>query len=165
MKFGQFIGKKQRQAKKQLGIIKEVLSKQGMVVKDHLEDDDDPYIFLQNPNGGTQFQGVRIYKIGDFVCYRVQNEEKTHPYGKAYQLEVEDMFQDLISDEDYNQEEAGQEVIKSIIKEFNKFFTQSAEAERELRAGEFDSNRDPLGKVVVSPTGTDYANNVTSTRN
>lgn len=161
MKFGEFVGKKKRHAQKQLGIIKEVLSKQGLVVKDHLEEDD-PYIFLQNPNGGTQFQGVRIYKIGDFVCYRVQNEENTHPYGKAYELDVEEMFQDLISDEDYNQEKAGKEVMKNIIKEFNKFFLKSAEAEKELRAGEYDNQRDPLGKMVLSPTGTDYASNMSN---
>lgn len=161
MKFGDYVGKKERQAKKQLGIIKEILSQQGMAVKDHLEEED-PYIFLQNPNGGTQFQGIRIYKIGDYLCYRVQNEESTHPYGKAYQLEVEDMFQDLVSDEDYNQEQAGKEVMKSIVEELRKFFAKSAEAEKELRAGEFDTQRDPLGKIVVSPTGTDYANRVTS---
>ena len=161
MKFGEFVGKKERKAKKQLGIVKEVLSKQGMICKDHLEDDD-PYIFLQNPNRGTQFQGVRIYKIGDYICYRVQNEENTHPYGKAYQLEVEDMFQDLVSDEDYDQEKAGKEVMKSIAEELKKFFIKSADAEKELRAGEYQGGGDPLGRIAVTPTGNDYANNITN---
>ena len=162
MKFGEFVGKKKRNAQKQLGIVKEILSQQGLMVKDHLEDEE-PYIFLHNPNRGTQFEGVRIYKIGDFVCYRVQNEENTHPYGKAYSLDIEDMFQDIISDDDYDQEKAGQEVMKSVVEELRKFFDKSAAAEKEMLAGEFDRQRDPLGKVVISPTGTDYANNVTNT--
>jgi len=161
MKFKDFVGKKKRQAKKQLGTIKEILSNDGLICKDHLESDD-PYIFLLNPTGGTQFEGVRIYKIGNFICYRVQNEEKTHPYGKAYPLDVEDMFQDLISDDDYNQEKAGKEVMKSIVEELKKFFIKSSEAEKELRAADFDQQRDPMGRVVLSPTGTDYSNQLTN---
>lgn len=162
-KFREFVDKKARQSKRQLGILKSVLEQNGMAVKDFIEEEE-PYIFLKNPNGGTQFDGVRIYKIGDDICYRVQNEDRTHPYGKAYALEVEDMFNDLISDDEYDHAKAGQEIMKGLAEELRDFFTKSAQAEKELRAGEYDQNSDPLGKVIISPMGTDYSSKVTNSK-
>ena len=156
--FNEFIDKKSREAKKQLGIVKKILEKNNQIVGDHREDEE-PHLFLKCPDGRTSFDGVRIYKIADSLAYRIQREEKTHPFGKAYPLDIEDMFSDYMTDTK-DQEKAGKAVIKSIVEELNKFFQKSAEAENELKQSEFDKSGDPLGRVTVRTTGTDYANQV-----
>lgn len=159
--FREFVDKKARLAKRQLRIVERILKQHSMAVGSFLEDDD-PYIFLKNPNGQTSFEGVRIYKIGDSLAYRIQKEDKTHPYGKAYQLDIEGMYDDMISDK-FKEEKAGQEIIKAIKEEFASFFAKSADAEKRLQQGEFDKRGDPLGDVMVkSGMGTDYANLVYS---
>jgi len=156
--FNQFVDKKGREAKKQLTLIKNVLEKGGMNVGDFLEDDD-PYIFVHTKNEGLTFDGVRIYKIGNSIAFRVQKEEETHPYGRAYPLNIEDMFKDLVSDE-MEEEKAGKEVMEAISKEIQKFFEKSSKAERDMQQSDLDKNNDSLSKVMVKSTGTDYANQV-----
>lgn len=157
--FKEFVDKKTRESKKQLYTIEKVLKKEGMNVVNFLEDDE-PHIFLRNPQGGTSFDGVRIYKIGGNIAYRVQKEDRTHPYGKAYLLDVEGMFEDLISDQ--TEQTAGEQVIKSIAQELRKFFEKNAEAEKEIRQSEFDQKSDPMGRVTINSGGADYANSVNS---
>jgi hypothetical protein len=109
------------------------------------------------------FDGLRIYRIGDSIAYRVQKEDKTHPYGKAYLLDVEGMYEDLISD-NVDEEKAGKTVIKSVAEEMRNFFSKSAEADKEVRAAELDQQTDPMGSVALSSsTGTDYSNTLQQT--
>jgi hypothetical protein len=58
--------------------------------------------------------------------------EKTHPFGKAYQLNLEEMFGDLLADH-RNPEEAGKQVIKAVTEEVKKFFDKTASAEVTMR--------------------------------
>ena len=64
IKFVEFIDKKERETKKQLKIIEQILQHHGMTVKNNLHDDD-PYLFVYNPQKNTFFEGIRIYKVGD----------------------------------------------------------------------------------------------------
>lgn len=155
IKFVEFIDKKKREAKKQLKIIEKILLKNGFKVKDHL-DEDNSFIFVYNPEKSTFFEGIRIYKIGDQIAFRVQKEEKTEPFGTAYPMSIEDMFTDLISD--YQPEKAGHKIIEAVANEVRSFFKKSALAEKEIRDKEFE--RDPYGKVVIrsSDFGMDYSN-------
>lgn len=157
LSFQMFIDKKEREAKKQLKIIEHILKSNGFKVNDHL-DDDDPYIFVKNPEKDTFFDGIRIYKIGSNISFRVQKQEKTEPFGKAYDLPIEEMFTDLISD--YKPHEAGEKIIQAVTTEVKKFFVKSHQAEKELRDKEFDRGAEPFGKVVVrsSDYGMDYSN-------
>lgn len=161
--FLEFVDKQEREAKKQLSLVKKLLENQKMNVGDHL-DDEDPYIFVKNPaNVNLSFDGIRIYKIGDTIAYRVQRQESTHPYGKSYLLDIEEMFNDLMSEEDMTKEKAGKEVIKSVAEEIQNFFRKSVEAEAELKQGAFDQGGDPLGRGLISTTGSGYSNLVHST--
>lgn len=155
IKFVEFIDKKERETKKQLKIIEQILQQHGMDVKNNLQDDD-PYLFVYNPQKNTFFDGIRIYKVGDQISFRVQKEEKTEPFGRAYPMNIEEMFEDLITD--YKPEEAGKRIMMAVTTEVKKFFDRSAIAERELRDKEFE--KDPWGKVVVrsSDYGMDYSN-------
>jgi hypothetical protein len=118
--FNEFVDHKTREARKHLGIIKKVLEAHGKHVADH-RDEEEPYIFLRG-EGGSSFDGVRIYNIAGSI--------------------------------------AGKKVMKAITEEFDNFFQKSAEAEEELKQGEFDHPVDPMGRVAVKTTGTDYANQV-----
>lgn len=158
--FGDFIDKKQRDSMKQLKIIEQMLTRQGFKVDDFMtEHEDDPYIFVQNPNRNTSFDGVRLYKIGETLAFRIQKESETHPYGNAYALEIEKMFDDLMSEEDMDEIKAGNLVMKAVAKELTSFFEKSENAEEEQRAGELSMSDD---NVMIRSTGTDYSSQIYS---
>ena len=151
--FKDFLNKKVRKSKKQLSVVKEVLEQQGIHVTDHLNEDD-PYIFVKNSTGKkTSFGGVRIYKIGDQIAYRVQKEEKTHPYGVAYSLDLENAFADFLTD--MKEEEAVEEIIKAVGIEIKAFFEKSSEAENSIKRIQI-SKDDPIKTTSVKNLGTDY---------
>jgi hypothetical protein len=156
--FGEYLDKKHREARKQLGIIKEVLQKGGMRVSDNRDSEDggEPYIYLYNPNSDASFKGIRIYKIGEKVAFRIQREEKTYPYGKAYGLDLQKLFTDLVSD-DMKESVAGKLVIETIVKEMKRFFSESQKAEDDLATKGISGTGDPLGKVLIQSTGMDVS--------
>jgi hypothetical protein len=161
--FSQFVDKKTRKSRKHLKLIEQILTNNGLTVKNHLEEGEEPYLFVVSPIRKVSFEGIRIYQTGETIAYRIQKEEKTHPYGRAYRLDIQEMYEDLVSDE-VNVEQAAKEVAEAIVKELQQFFEKSHEAERELRGGEFDKDNDPLGRVVVRSSGTDYSSQVTNTK-
>lgn len=154
--FIEFHDKKEREAKKHLKIVKKLLESQGFKVGDHLKDDD-PYVFIYNPGQNIAFDGIRIYQIGTQLAFRIQKEENTHPFGKAYALPIEDMFNDLMSD-NHKPEIAGKKVIESVTEEVKRFFTKSAEAEKDLKGAEIGGNPDPMNKVAIRSGSSDYSN-------
>lgn len=159
--FGDFVDKKKRDALRQLGLIEQLLKKQGLRVESYLHNsEDDPYIFCYNPSRNASFDGIRIYKIADTIAFRIQKESETHPYGKAYQLPIEEMFQDFLQDEKIKEQEAGQKVIEAVSNEVRKFFDKSVEAERNERMKDIEGQRgDSNGNVMIRSTaGDDYSN-------
>lgn len=150
--FSEFVDKKTRETKRQLGIVQKIMEKNGIRVKGHLHEGD-PYIFIEDPGKQLSFGGVRVYKIGDTISFRVQKEDKTHPYGKAYSLDMEAMYKDLTSD-DIKEGKAGKMVIQAVVKEIRSFFSRSGEAEKDLRSGEFS---DIDGLMLAGDGGTDYS--------
>ena len=151
MRFSSFIDKKNRDARRELGIIRDILSEAKLKVDDFLKDDV-PYLFLKNTDKDLDFDGVRIYKIGSSMAYRVQKESKTEPYGEAYLLDVEDIFGDLITD--MSEEKAANKVKEAVVEEFKSFFRKSVEAQDEI-AGE---GGDPQSKIIVNGSAGDLSN-------
>lgn len=157
--FGEFVNKKKRDMIKQLGIIEQCLRKQGLKVESFLHnDEDDPYIFCFNPAKNTSFDGIRIYKIGGQIAFRIQKESQTHPYGRAYAIPVEEMFQDFLSDDGVKNEEAAKKVVESIINEVLRFFQKSEAAEKQDRRDTVVGNADNAGGILMKSQGTDYSN-------
>lgn len=157
--FGEFVDKKLRESVKQLELLKQALESNGMKVENFLKTsgDDEPYIFCFSPTRNGSFDGIRIYKIGDSLAFRIQKENKTHPYGSAYPLPIEDMFHDFLSDENVDQMKAGMKVIEAVTREVRGFFDKSVEAEKEDKNSQIEKDGDPAGNVLVRTTGTDYS--------
>ena len=161
MKFSSFIDIKNKKTIKELEILKEVLSK-SFEVKPYLEIES-PYIFLKSKNKEIEFEGVRIYKIGSSLAYRIQNESDSEPYGKAYPLEIEKMFEDLIPD--MSEEEAGGVIAQALVQEFRNFFDKSSKIQRELGVGTFTktniTKNDPTDvPVLVGSNSGDFTNSI-----
>lgn len=160
--FGEFINKKQRDAVNQLEILEGVLRKSGLRLESFLEEDnEDPYIFCFNPLKNGSFDGIRIYKIGDQIAFRIQKESKTHPYGRAYQLNIEEMFNDFLSDEGIKEHEAGKKVMESVTKEVRKFFDRCASVERDERNSDTPNGKS-LGQVALKGSFSDYSTQVST---
>src|SRR3954471_7042360 len=97
--FREFLDNKQREAIRHLHILHDVLEKEGFKVKKFLgRRFDESYVYVFNTEKNTSFAGVRLYKLGTSLCYRAQREEETHPYGTAYSLDIEMIFDDLKED-------------------------------------------------------------------
>lgn len=153
--FLEFVDRKQRESKKHLKLMEKLLRKGGLEVHSHIEsDDDEPFIFVKSPNKRLSFDGIRIYEIGEMVAYRIQKEEKTQPFGKSYSLDIEDMFNDFMS-ENIKEKEAGKRVIEGIISEIKKFFSKSERAEEEMKI----SGQDGTG-LIIKTGGSDYSSAV-----
>ena len=149
--FLEFVDKRQRDAKKHLKLVEKMLKKNGMDVKSFLEEDD-PYLFVKATEK-LSFEGIRIYEIASTMAYRIQKESNTHPYGLAYSLNIEEMFNDFMGD-NISEEKAAEKVIESTVKEIKKFFKKSAEAEDDLN----NSSVMMGDKYLLRTGGTDYSN-------
>ena len=158
--FRDYYENKIRQTIKQLNIVAQVLEKSGFKVDHFLgEQFDEPYVYVYNPAQNTSFDGVRLYKIGDKIAYRVCREAKTHPYGNAYSLEIELMFDDLMEEGDSKPEDIGHKVMEMVSKELHTFFEESSKAEKP--SAEDERNMDGMGFVNIrNPLGGDYSSMV-----
>ena len=159
--YTEFVDSKQRATRKHLNLVKKIFEKEGFRISDKLGEREDPHIFVFNPDKNLSFDGIRVYEIAGDVAYRVQKEVETHPFGKAYPLPIEKMFDDLQGEEDMDEEKIGQEIIKSIVSEVKDFFEKSYKAEKEGP----DQGYDPLGQVHMRTTGTDYGSKVHNFQN
>lgn len=148
--FLEFIDRRQREAVRHLKLVKKMLKNKGMDVKSFLEKEE-PYIFVKATEN-LSFEGVRIYEIGNALAYRAQKEPDTHPYGTAYSLNLESMFNDFMSD-NINEDQAAKKVIESTAKELKKFFKKTAEAEEELG----NSLQTPENNYILKTGGSDYS--------
>lgn len=149
--FLEFVDKRQRDAKKHLKLVEKMLKKNGMDVKSFLEEDE-PYLFVKATNEKLSFEGIRIYEIANAMAYRIQKESTTHPYGLAYSLNIEEMFNDFMGD-NIGEEKAAKKVIESTVGEIKKFFKKSAEAEDDLN----NSSVMMGDKYLLRTGGTDYS--------
>ncbi len=156
--FLEFVNKRKRDGKKHLDILEQVFKRGNMHVKSFM-DEDNPYIYVVAPGEGIGFGGVRVYQVGDTIAYRIQKQENTEPYGRPYLLDLEEMYEDFMMD-DVNESEAAKRVVQAVTDEVGRFFRKSKEAEDDFRDMQFDRQTDSMGKIILRPTGSDYANSV-----
>lgn len=159
--FQNFVNKKSKVTRRQLGILEKVLKLGGFSTRSFIESEN-PYIFIKSTDDKLSFGGIRMYKIGEHIAFRVQNAESTHPYGKAYSIPVEELYNDIVSEE-ANEEHAAQEVMKSISQEIRNFFKKNVAASSEIKSFEIsDSNG---GRVGINNQGFNADNSNLITNN
>jgi hypothetical protein len=69
------------------------------------------------------------------------------------------MYEDRLEDKEKD-EKAAKNVMRAIGEELQRFFKKSSEAEKEIQSGEFEQDGDPLDRLVIKSTGTDYSNQI-----
>ena len=155
--FLEFVERKERESLKHLKLISKML-KNDFVVEEFLSNSKEPYIFINVPSNqkSLSFKGVRIYEIGNFMAYRIQQESETQPYGKAYQIDINEMFNDFMTDMD-SEEKVLEEIKNQIVNELKNFFSNSAKAEDEMINKGMDHQN-----VIMKAGGTDYSSMVLS---
>lgn len=129
MIFQDFVDRKHRKAIRELKILEQIVKMGGFETKGFFEDKFDPYVFVKS-NTETPFEGIRLYKIGDHIAYRVQNEVDSHPYGSAFDLNVEAMFDDYVEDGEHKH--LGEKVAKSVVEDLKHFFKINAQMSRDM---------------------------------
>jgi len=153
MRFSSFLDKKANEMKRQLKIIKEIVSESEMKVDDGL-DHKDPYLFVSSNEKGIDF-GIRIYKVGSDLAYRIQRRKDTQPYGEAYPLNLESGFADLVSEMDEN--EAAEKIKKALVNDIKLFFKKSYEAHNDLLSS---GTNDGTGRIIISSGNGDLSNSM-----
>lgn len=163
MKFSSFIDVKNKEIIQKLKVLSKVVG-QEFDVKEFLEDVENPYLYVSPKKSmDLPFDGVRVYQIGSSFAYRVQNENKSEPYGSAYPLNIEQAYEDLTPD--MQGVELAKTISDIVIEEFDKFFDHSAKAEVDQRAVLFSrnpvsKNKDVSNQVTVGRALGDYSNSI-----
>lgn len=159
--FGNFISKRDRDNREHLKILGTILKKAGFKITPHLDDPTDPYFYIHKPTDlsplieDLTFGGLRVYARGkDIICYRVQQKHDVEPYGTSYNLSVQDMYKEML---DEDEKKLPYLIIYHIVNELKNFFLQSANDENEM--GEKDSQ---MGSIVASGNAIDYSSQVTA---
>jgi len=164
-------------AERKLDLIRKALKEDFLDVDDFTNDDHQPYLFVYDPNKKLSFGGIRIYTNNDIIAFRVQKMPETQPYGASYQLDVQQMLEDVMDDTGEKDKAKLAKLLVSLLGSvIRQFFIKSANAEEEQLAG-MTSNlpRDVVGNIViknkdndaiaVKNSGTDYSNTVFSKSN
>jgi|APGre2960657373_1045057.scaffolds.fasta_scaffold00093_20 hypothetical protein len=161
--FLEFNNMLEQHTKEDLEMLLYIFEKDGLRVESFLDSEDIPYIFIYNPLEDTSFQGVRVYKLGDILAFKVQRYPESKSYGKAYPIEIQDMYDNFIADKK-TKEEAVKELRKILCKNMRDFFKKSKVAEDKIvRSQIHDPDAlDGAGQIVIRNTGTDYSNTVYS---
>lgn len=153
---------------KKLKLLSKMLTQSGLFVHDNTEDED-CHIFVSAIPQPEEFEGIRIYFLGNVCSYRVQKMKDTEPYGKSYLLDLQKMFDDILMEK--GNKASNKDCVEALIercgKEIRKFFSQSIKDEDDYIQSQIDNETGPdAGSAMIAPTyGTDYASHVYSVRN
>jgi hypothetical protein len=153
MKFSSFLDIKNKKIIEQLEILEKILSKKFKV--DSFLQNESPYVFVYSQEENLPFQGVRIYKVGSNWAYRIQNENETQPYGKAYPLKLEEIYENLVADS--QEKDVGEIIANALIEEFENFFKKSSEAEMNNNSF-IITKKDVSNQTIVGRNSGDFSN-------
>ena len=153
---------------KRLKTLMKCLIQSGLFVNDHTEDED-CHIFVTAIPEPEEFEGIRIYCLGNICAYRVQKLKDTEPYGKSYLLDLQKTFDDILEEKGMktSNKDCVEAFIERIGKELRKFFKTSIEDEEEFIQSQIDveDKTDPADAAILPAYTQDYSSSVYSTRN
>lgn len=141
--FSSFLNKQERKEKKNLKIFSNIAENNGMKIEKFYEERK-PYIFIHS-DVPLDFGGIRAYAQDQSIVFRCQDEKDTEPYGKAYKIDVENIYNDFLSEGDsVDEEEAAKQTAESMIEEVKSFFNKSKKAETEIKVRQMNEPEDQL---------------------
>lgn len=149
-----------------LKLLLSALTKAGMFVLDKTDMEKDPHLFVQAIPQPEEFEGIRIYILGNICAYRVQKLKDTEPYGKAYLLDLQGMYDDSIRELGTKGDKKFyiEDLLSKLGNKLKKFYFDSIRDEEEYIQSQLDGeDMTDIGSAMVVPTnGGDYANKVTA---
>lgn len=162
--FLEFVSAKSDQKPENLGLLTVILRNDGLKVHEFLDDHKEPYIYVFNPLDDLSFQGVTVYKKGDVLAFRAQRYEDSQPYGAAYNIDMQGIYDDLLYD-NKDKKQALDLLCRKLCKNMRDFFRKSKKAEDEALQSQLRSpeDKDGAGQIIIRNTGTDYSNQIYST--
>ena len=156
---------------KKLKNLYKLLKQGGLVVIDRSHVEHDPHLWVQAHPKPEEFDGIRVYLLGNICAFRVQKLETTEPYGKSYLMDLQKMYDDIIEDMGDKAFEEPDKAMKRLIKEvadkIRKFYYDSIKDEEEFLQTQLDGPvRSDIGGATILPnSGFDYSSAVYSTKN
>ena len=147
------------------------LQKGGLAAIDMTNAPRDPHIWVQAHSKPEEYDGIRVYLLGDICAFRVQKMKNTEPYGKSYSLDLQQMFDDILDDMGSKAKDHMNEAVDKLIAEISarirKFYMDSIKDEEEFLTNQLDGvDRDDIGGAALVPnSGIDYSSTVYSTKN
>jgi hypothetical protein len=156
---------------KRLHNLFQALQKGGLVAVDLTNEPNDPHIWVQAHPKPEEYDGIRVYLLGNICAFRVQKMKNTQPYGKSYSLDLQQMFDDILDDmgeeasDDMNK--AVEKLIEEVGDRIRKFYIDSIRDEEDFIQNQLDGvDRDDVGGAALVPnSGVDYSSTVYSTKN
>lgn len=152
------------QTKSNLELLTVIFKNDGLKVHEFLDQKKDPYIYVFNPLDDLSFQGVAVYKRGNILAYRPQRYEDSQPYGAAYMIPIQDIYEDYIYQKK-DKKEALKMLCTKLCKDMRSFFRDSKKAEDAVMQSQLRDPKDidGAGQIIIRNTGTDYSNTIYST--
>ena len=162
--FLEFFTAMDSQAPDNLGMLTIIFRNDGLKVHEFIDDKSDPYIYIFNPLDDLSFQGVTMYKKGNILAYRAQRYEDSQPYGAAYNIDMQGLYEDLLYKEK-DKKKAIEILCKTLCKKMREFFRKTKKAEDDILKSNLmtPTDSDGAGQIIIRNTGTDYSNNIYST--
>jgi hypothetical protein len=143
----------------------------GLVVVDKTNEQNDPHLWVQAHPTPQEFSGIRVYLLGNICAFRVQKLETTEPYGKAYLMDLQGIFDKILekmgNKAQKSSKEAVKELIKSVSGEINAFYHDSIKDEEEFVQDQLygPERSDVGGAALVPSSGFDYSMKVYADKN
>lgn len=149
--FSSFLNRHERQAKKHLKLLERILKENGLEITSFSEDKF-PYIHVKSPMP-LSFGGLKIYIMNDGIIFRCQDDASSGAFGKAYKIDIDEMYNDFLAEKDnINEEKAAKRTVKAIVEELKEFFEKSKDAEQSIRRAEIDKTNDPVAGYASNRT-------------
>lgn len=163
-------------AERKLKLIRKSLEKNFLEIEDFTSDCQQPYLFVYDPTQNLSFGGIRIYTNNEIVAFRTQKLPETQPYGNSYQLDIQQMLDDILDNtKEKDKNKIAEMLMKLLTSVIRQFFIKSIDAEaEEAESITSDLPKDMIGSmttkkdtdaIAVRNTGTDYSSNIFSKSN
>jgi hypothetical protein len=148
-----------------------MLKKGGLDVIDRSHVQHDPHLWVQAHPKPEEFDGIRVYLLGNICAFRVQKLASTEPYGKSYLLDLQKMYDDILAEmgeEAYaDPKKPTKKLIDEVGVKIRKFYVDSIKDEEKFLQTQLDGpTRSDIGGATILPnSGFDYSSAVYSTKN